>query len=192
MEREIPRVPANRPAFSCLWFDAKRDWCEDGQPGRVPKWSKGTDCKSVIRGFESHRDLSPTPCLAAGRLRSAAVGLRLASLAGFKSHRDLSDDAPFCGGVVVQTVMGLPLAEVGLDSGSTASMNDRLKVQRPTLPSEVIMCSCTSANSAEEGRTRGRCWEGWLHWLQRRRRDWVRWLRGCGRACRRGDGRWRI
>lgn len=67
-------------------------------PGRVPKWSKGTDCKSVIRGFESHRDLSPTPCLAAGRLRSAAVGLRLASLAGFKSHRDLSDDAPFCGG----------------------------------------------------------------------------------------------
>ncbi len=192
MEREIPRVPANRPAFSCLWFDAKRDWCEDGQPGRVPKWSKGTDCKSVIRGFESHRDLSPTPCLAAGRLRSAAVGLRLASLAGFKSHRDLSDDAPFCGGVVVQTVMGLPLAEVGSDSGSTASMNDRLKVQRPTLPSEVIMCSCTSANSAEEGRTRGRCWEGWLHWLQRRRRDWVRWLRGCGRACRRGDGRWRI
>jgi hypothetical protein len=125
-------------------------------------------------------------------LRSAAVGLRLASLAGFKSHRDLSDDAPFCGGVVVQTVMGLPLAEVGSDSGSTASMNDRLKVQRPTLPSEVIMCSCTSANSAEEGRTRGRCWEGWLHWLQRRRRDWVRWLRGCGRACRRGDGRWRI
>ena len=192
MEREIPRVPANRPAFSCLWFDAKRDWCEDGQPGRVPKWSKGTDCKSVIRGFESHRDLSPTPCLAAGRLRSAAVGLRLASLAGFKSHRDLSDDAPFGGGVVVQTVMGLPLAEVGSDSGSTASMNDRLKVQRPTLPSEVIMCSCTSANSAEEGRTRGRCWEGWLHWLQRRRRDWVRWLRGCGRACRRGDGRWRI
>ena len=192
MEREIPRVPANRPAFSCLWFDAKRDWCEDGQPGRVPKWSKGTDCKSVIRGFESHRDLSPTPCLAAGRLRSAAVGLRLASLAGFKSHRDLSDDAPFCGGVVVQTVMGLPLAEVGSDSGSTASMNDRLKVQRPTLPSEVIMCSCTSANSAEEGRTRGRCWEGWLHWLQRRQRDWVRWLRGCGRACRRGDGRWRI
>ena len=192
MEREIPRVPANRPAFSCLWFDAKRDWCEDGQPGRVPKWSKGTDCKSVIRGFESHRDLSPTPCLAAGRLRSAAVGLRLASLAGFESHRDLSDDAPFCGGVVVQTVMGLPLAEVGSDSGSTASMNDRLKVQRPTLPSEVIMCSCTSANSAEEGRTRGRCWEGWLHWLQRRRRDWVRWLRGCGRACRRGDGRWRI
>ena len=192
MEREIPRVPANRPAFSCLWFDAKRDWCEDGHPGRVPKWSKGTDCKSVIRGFESHRDLSPTPCLAAGRLRSAAVGLRLASLAGFKSHRDLSDDAPFCGGVVVQTVMGLPLAEVGSDSGSTASMNDRLKVQRPTLPSEVIMCSCTSANSAEEGRTRGRCWEGGLHWLQRRRRDWVRWLRGCGRACRRGDGRWRI
>lgn len=27
--------------------------------GRVPKWSKGTDCKSVIRGFESHRGLSP-------------------------------------------------------------------------------------------------------------------------------------
>ena len=27
--------------------------------GRVPKWSKGTDCKSVIRGFESHRGLYP-------------------------------------------------------------------------------------------------------------------------------------
>ncbi len=25
--------------------------------GRVPKWSKGTDCKSVIRGFESHLGL---------------------------------------------------------------------------------------------------------------------------------------
>ena len=27
--------------------------------GRVPKWSKGTDCKSVIRGFESHLGLLP-------------------------------------------------------------------------------------------------------------------------------------
>ena len=26
--------------------------------GRVPKWSKGTDCKSVSRGFESHLGLS--------------------------------------------------------------------------------------------------------------------------------------
>ena len=25
--------------------------------GGVPKWTKGTDCKSVIRGFESHRRL---------------------------------------------------------------------------------------------------------------------------------------
>ena len=25
--------------------------------GRVPKWPKGTDCKSVIRGFESHLGL---------------------------------------------------------------------------------------------------------------------------------------
>jgi hypothetical protein len=25
--------------------------------GRVPKWTKGTDCKSVIRGFESHLGL---------------------------------------------------------------------------------------------------------------------------------------
>ena len=25
--------------------------------GRVPEWTKGTDCKSVIRGFESHRGL---------------------------------------------------------------------------------------------------------------------------------------
>ncbi|MEY4809855.1 MAG: hypothetical protein RI986_193, partial [Planctomycetota bacterium] len=25
--------------------------------GRVPKWPKGTDCKSVIRGFKSHRGL---------------------------------------------------------------------------------------------------------------------------------------
>jgi hypothetical protein len=29
-----------------------------GTPGRVPKWSKGTDCKSVSRGFESHLGLS--------------------------------------------------------------------------------------------------------------------------------------
>ena len=26
--------------------------------GRVPKWPKGTDCKSVIRGFKSHLGLS--------------------------------------------------------------------------------------------------------------------------------------
>ena len=25
--------------------------------GRVPEWTKGADCKSAIRGFESHRDL---------------------------------------------------------------------------------------------------------------------------------------
>src|SRR3954471_1267727 len=30
-------------------------------PGRVPKWSKGTDCKSVIRGFESHLGLFAVP-----------------------------------------------------------------------------------------------------------------------------------
>ena len=29
--------------------------------GRVPKWTKGTDCKSVIRGFESRRRLSVGP-----------------------------------------------------------------------------------------------------------------------------------
>ena len=34
--------------------------------GRVPKWPKGTDCKSVIRGFKSHRDLSSTPRLRRG------------------------------------------------------------------------------------------------------------------------------
>ena len=28
-------------------------------PGRVPKRTKGTDCKSVIRGFESHLGLFP-------------------------------------------------------------------------------------------------------------------------------------
>ena len=25
--------------------------------GRVPEWTKGADCKSAIRGFESHRGL---------------------------------------------------------------------------------------------------------------------------------------
>ena len=27
------------------------------KPGRVPEWTKGADCKSAIRGFESHRGL---------------------------------------------------------------------------------------------------------------------------------------
>ncbi len=26
-------------------------------PGRMPEWTKGADCKSVIRGFESHSGL---------------------------------------------------------------------------------------------------------------------------------------
>jgi hypothetical protein len=30
---------------------------ENNTTGRVPKWTKGTDCKSVIRGFESHLGL---------------------------------------------------------------------------------------------------------------------------------------
>ena len=30
-----------------------------GVLGRVPEWSNGADCKSVVRGFESHPDLSP-------------------------------------------------------------------------------------------------------------------------------------
>jgi hypothetical protein len=29
--------------------------------GRIPKWPKGTDCKSVIRGFKSRSGLSTTP-----------------------------------------------------------------------------------------------------------------------------------
>lgn len=39
-DRSVPGLVALRPTV-----------------GRVPKWSKGTDCKSVIRGFESHRGL---------------------------------------------------------------------------------------------------------------------------------------
>ena len=31
------------------------------QIGRVPKWTKGTDCKSVIRRFESDLGLSTFP-----------------------------------------------------------------------------------------------------------------------------------
>ena len=30
----------------------------DGVEGDVPEWTKGADCKSVIRGFESHRRLT--------------------------------------------------------------------------------------------------------------------------------------
>lgn len=42
--------------------------------GRVPKWLKGTDCKSVIRGFESRRGLSaPVLCTGAISLAPAAV-----------------------------------------------------------------------------------------------------------------------
>lgn len=42
----------HRPAGEC------RAAFSDGVcNGGVPKWPKGTDCKSVIRGFESHRRL---------------------------------------------------------------------------------------------------------------------------------------
>ena len=38
--------------------DAERVLCHyTTSAGRVPKWPKGTDCKSVIRGFKSHRGL---------------------------------------------------------------------------------------------------------------------------------------
>ena len=43
-------------------FDGQRFRCHDARPlGRVPKWPKGTDCKSVIRGFKSHRGLQTQP-----------------------------------------------------------------------------------------------------------------------------------
>ncbi len=51
--------------------------------GRVPKWSKGTDCKSVIRGFESHLGLCG-PVGVSGRAVgfSRAIGV-IGRLAGF-------------------------------------------------------------------------------------------------------------
>src|ERR1700712_965754 len=43
--------------------------------GRVPKWTKGTDCKSVIRGFESHLGLSIIcPIGASGNAGGAVAG----------------------------------------------------------------------------------------------------------------------
>ena len=43
-------------------FDGEADSRHHSPPhGRVPKWPKGTDCKSVIRGFESHLGLSTAP-----------------------------------------------------------------------------------------------------------------------------------
>lgn len=52
--------------------------------GRVPKWTKGTDCKSVIRGFESHLGLSTTmwPGAAGG---GSAVSRELASMPDYPS-----------------------------------------------------------------------------------------------------------
>src|ERR1041384_2000174 len=49
------------PALTCTHWPRtggnrrKPRWHET--PGRVPKWTKGTDCKSVIHGFESHLGL---------------------------------------------------------------------------------------------------------------------------------------
>lgn len=43
------------------WLAAQKaiaSHCESRYLGRVPKWTKGTDCKSVIHGFESHLGLS--------------------------------------------------------------------------------------------------------------------------------------
>ena len=46
--------------------DGARDWCEDSRPtGRVPKWPKGTDCKSVISWVQiPPRPLDPDPACA--------------------------------------------------------------------------------------------------------------------------------
>jgi hypothetical protein len=41
--------------------------------GGVPKWTKGTDCKSVIHGFESHRRLFPPSGWPVSLLRLPAV-----------------------------------------------------------------------------------------------------------------------
>ena len=45
-------------AWIAVCVDAERVLCHyTTSAGRVPKWPKGTDCKSVIRGFKSHRGL---------------------------------------------------------------------------------------------------------------------------------------
>ena len=84
-------VTARPFRFSRLRVDEPMDWCDSPTPrqypvqglgqrhGRVPKWPKGTDCKSVIRGFKSHRDLFK-PRRQAGFFVGRA-GIELASLA---------------------------------------------------------------------------------------------------------------
>ena len=64
-------MPTGPTRFFSLCVDERTDWCDSPFAGRVPKWPKGTDCKSVIRGFDSHRDLSKRPA-SAGRCRSGS------------------------------------------------------------------------------------------------------------------------
>ena len=64
-------MPTGPTRFFFLCVDERTDWCDSPSAGRVPKWPKGTDCKSVIRGFDSHRDLSKRPA-SAGRCRSGS------------------------------------------------------------------------------------------------------------------------
>ena len=52
--------------YQAFSFDAGSRFCDNRalvglvEAGRVPEWTKGADCKSVVlahRGFESHRGL---------------------------------------------------------------------------------------------------------------------------------------
>ena len=58
--------------------DAERVLCHyTTSAGRVPKWPKGTDCKSVIRGFKSHRGLYART---ARRLKGGALSRFMATV----------------------------------------------------------------------------------------------------------------
>lgn len=65
-------VPIGCPWRCCLILCWSR--------GRVPKWTKGTDCKSVIRGFESHLGLSFSPRAASHFRHSHQLNNRAMSL----------------------------------------------------------------------------------------------------------------
>ena len=67
--------------------------------GRVPKWTKGTDCKSVIRGFESHLGLSGTPVHhvkdAMKRLAPIILACSIAGLSGCQgTGASIQPDSP--------------------------------------------------------------------------------------------------
>ena len=127
--------------------------------GRVPKWTKGTDCKSVIRGFESHLGLYPLPAFQVsqptrrttiGRFAAALVVAVAFALAGAAWGHVVVERA-------IQFIMGAHRQDVRVDPGDVRKvLPSRAAAAGAFLGAAVVIAAVISRPGASMASLGGR------------------------------------